>query len=353
VLPANRLPAAVAFISATLGFGGAISLPASAWVAQHYGYHVLFAMAGTLGVVALAMVWWLVPASTERTPGTFDLPGAIALALGLAGVLLAVSKGSEWGWTSSGTLGCGIGGLAVLIGFGFYEVRLASPLVDLRVAARPAVLLTNLASIALGFALFASSVAIPELLELPTTTGVGPGQTVFIASLCLVPGGFAMMAMAPVAARTITRYGARFCLALGGGVIVLSYLFATFFATQLWEIVVINILSGLGVGLAYSSMPTLIMRAVPSTETAAANGLNALMRSLGTTSAAAVIGLVLVANSSLKGGITFPSPFGFQLGFVLGGAAAVVSVVITLFIPTRLSSYAHVALPPKVVDLPT
>jgi len=306
---------------------------------------VLFWTAAALGVVVFALVATLVPVSTLKTPGRFDLPGAIGLAVGLTGLLLAVSKGNDWGWASTSTLVSGLAGLAVLVAWGAYQLRVASPLVDLRVAVRPAVLLTNLASVALGFALFGSNVSLPQLLELPAETGVGLGQTVMVASLCLAPSGVVMMFMAPVAARATARFGARLCLVVGGAIIVVSYAVAALAFREVWQIVLVSVLIGFGIGLAYAAMPTLIMHAVPATETAAANGLNTLMRSLGTTSASAVVGLLLTANSVPFGDASVPTEAGFRLTFVLGGAVALVSVLLALAIPRREPEYERVALP--------
>jgi len=344
-LPAERLGGAVALVSATLGFGGAIGLPLSAYISVTFDWHVLFWTAAALGVVVFALVATLVPVSTLKTPGRFDLPGAIGLAVGLTGLLLAVSKGNDWGWASTSTLVSGLAGLVVLVAWGAYQLRVASPLVDLRVAVRPAVLLTNLASVALGFALFGSNVSLPQLLELPAETGVGLGQTVMVASLCLAPSGVVMMFMAPVAARATARFGARLCLVVGGAIIVVSYAVAALAFREVWQIVLVSVLIGFGIGLAYAAMPTLIMHAVPATETAAANGLNTLMRSLGTTSASAVVGLLLTANSVPFGDASVPTEAGFRLTFVLGGAVALVSVLLALAIPRREPEYERVALP--------
>ena len=110
---------------------------------------------------------WIVPVSVLRTPGRFDYVGTAGLAIGLTGILLAISRGNEWGWLSAPTLALGLGGIAVLLVWGWFELRIAEPLLDLRIAARRPVLLTNLASIGMGFALFSSNVVFPQILELP------------------------------------------------------------------------------------------------------------------------------------------------------------------------------------------
>jgi Na+/melibiose symporter-like transporter len=80
-------------------------------------------------------------------------------------------------------------------------------------------------------------------------------------------------------------------------------------------------------------MPMLIMRSVPQSETGASNGLNALFRQLGTSTAAAVTAAILASLSFEAGGQQVPSADAFQLAFVLGGIAALVALVLALFIP--------------------
>ena len=203
---------------------------------------------------------------------------------------------------------------------------------DLRVSARAPVLLTNLASIAMGFALFSSQIAFPQLLELPLAVG-GLGMPLLQASLFLMPAGLAMLAMSPVAGRLGRRWGPRPLLVLGAAVMATGYAVAVLADLHAGHILVINVLIGIGIGLGYAAMPTLIMRAVPASETGAANGLNTLMRSLGTATAAAVIAAVLTRHSVDIGGVAVPSTPGFHAAFLFGLGAAVLCTVIAIFIP--------------------
>ncbi len=334
VLHADRLGSAIALVSATLGVGGALGLPVSALVSEHFDWHVLFWLAAALGAANVVLVLAFVPVSVLRTPGRLDVPGAVGLAAGLLGILIAVSRGNDWGWLSPLTLAFGLGGLVVLVLWGVFELRVSSPLVDLRVAARPAVLLTNLASIAMGFALFASNIALPQLLELPLATGVGLGLSLLVASLVLMPSGLVMMIISPAAARLSERFGAQSLLAAGSVLLLASYMLSLVLMTQWWHILLVNVVIGLGIGLGYAAMPTLIMQAVPATETAAANGLNALMRSLGTSVASAVVGAILAEYSVSFHGETVPTVTGFRLTFVIGAAASAVAAVLAI-LPRR------------------
>ncbi|WP_251857905.1 MFS transporter [Herbiconiux sp. L3-i23] len=348
VLHEDRLGGAIALMSATLGVGGAIGLPISAIVSENLDWHALFWLAAALGSLNLVLVLAVVPVSVIRTPGRFDWLGAIGLTIGLGTLLLALSRGNEWGWGSPITLGLAGGGVAVLAIWGALELRTRDPLVDLRVAARPPVLLTNLASVAFGFALFSANIVFPQLLELPVATGVGLGLGLLAASLVLMPSGLTMMVMAPIAARLQRRFGPRLLLITGALILVVSYGISYFFAVGWWQVLVINVLIGVGIGLGYAAMPTLIMRAVPATETAAANGLNSLMRSLGTSLASAAIGALLAVYSVEVDGVQLPTAEGFQLTFVFGAAAALAGALLAVFIPQRAEGDARPSLPDGV-----
>ena len=343
VIHPKNLGGAVALVSATLGIGGAVGLPVAAVIAENFSWHYLFWLATALSIVALLLVWRIVPVSTLRTAGRFDFVGAVGLGVGLIGILLGVSKGTEWGWTSPGILTLLIGGLVVLVLWGFFELRTPHALIDLRVAARRPVLLTNLASISVGFAFFITSASLPILLEAPTTTGVAFGLPLLVASLCLMPLGIVMFFTSPIAARLSNSKGPRTSLILGAGIIAVTFGAGIFLTDQIWHVILISTFVGLGVGFAYAAMPTLIMSAVPPTETAAANGLNSVMRTLGSTVAATIVGVILSTQVVESGGISIPTTGAFQLSFAIGAGVALVGVVIALFIPKRKPSYENTA----------
>ncbi|WP_203136833.1 MFS transporter [Microbacterium sp. JZ31] len=346
VLPPAHLGTAVALMSATMGVGGAVGMPASALIVEHLDWHVLFWLAAALGVVALVLVALFVPPSTLRTRGRFDFVGAAGLAAGLVGLLLAISRGADWGWLSPVTLGSGIGGLAILLLWGWYQLRVAEPLLDLRVAARPTVLFTNLAAIGMGFALFGTNVTLPQLLELPVESGSGLGQTLFVTSLIVMPSGLVMMVISPLSGWLERTLGGRFMLAFGTGAVAVSYLFLLLWSTEVWHLLVANILIGVGVGFSFAAMPMLIMRAVPSHETGASNGINALFRSLGTSIASAVMAAVLASMTIDFEGTPVPTHDAFDVCFWLGAGAAVAACLLSLLIP-RHPHVEHASIPDR------
>ncbi|CAM5511531.1 Putative multidrug resistance protein MdtD [Streptomyces afghaniensis] len=334
-LPAERLGSATALMSASLGVGGALGLPAAALIADNFDWHALFWASAGLGVVALVLVPALVPESAVRTGGRFDLVGGVGMAAGLVCLLLAISKGADWGWSSGTTVGLFAAAVVVLLVWGRWELRVREPLVDLRTTARRQVLVTNLASIAVGFAMFAMSLVIPQLLQLPEATGYGLGRSLLVAGLTMAPSGLVMMATAPVSAALSKAKGPKITLMTGALIVAAGYGLNIVLMSELWHFVLVTCVIGAGIGFTYGAMPALIMSAVPASETGAANSLNTLMRSIGTSTASAVAGVILAQMTTAFGQTALPSQDGFKVVLAIGAGAALLAFAVASFIPRQ------------------
>ncbi|APY88566.1 MFS transporter [Streptomyces alfalfae] len=333
-LPREKLGSAMALMSSSIGVGGGLALPLAALTAQHADWHALFFGAAGLGVLSMLLTVAFVPESPMRAAGTFDVLGALGLSAGLVLFLLPITKGSDWGWSSGTTLGLFTAAAVVLVLWGVMELRVKAPLVDLRTTARRAVLFTNLASIMVGVAFYAVSLVLPQLLQLPSATGYGLGQSMVVAGLCVMPLGLTMMFTAPVYARLSAKYGPKTTLILGMLIIAVGYGAGLGLMSAAWQTIIIAVVLGAGIGLAYSSLPALIIGSVDASETGAANGLNTLMRSIGTSVSSAVIGMVLANTADHVGGVAVPTMHGFRVSFLIATAAVVIGLVFALFLPS-------------------
>jgi MFS family permease len=344
MLPRERLGSAMALMSSSIGVGGGLALPAAALVAQHTNWHALFYGAAGLGVLAIVLTLLVVPESSARAKGSFDLLGALGLSAGLVLLLLPITKGRDWGWTSTTTLGLFGASAAVLLLWGVLELRLKAPLVDLRTTARPAVLFTNLTSIMVGVSFYVVSLVLPQLLQLPKATGYGLGQSMVVAGLLVAPLGLTMMFTAPVYARLSAKYGPKVTLIIGMVIIGIGYGAGLGLMSAPWQSAVIAVILGAGIGLAYSSLPALIVGAVPASETGAANGLNTLMRSIGTSVSSAVIGMVLANTAHNVGGMAIPTMHGFRLSFLIATGAVALGLLMALCLPRQKRPAQHTQL---------
>ncbi|MFC8284518.1 MFS transporter [Streptomyces cyaneofuscatus] len=339
VVPAQKLGPSIAIMSASMGVGGALGLPFAAAIAENTSWRVLFWVVAVLALAVGALILALVPADRPATAaaGRFDLPGAIGLGAALIALLLAVSKGADWGWGSATTLTLFAAALILLPTWGWWELRLSDPLVDLRVTARPQVLMTNTASVLVGFAMYAQSLVVPQLLQLPEATGYGLGRSMLAMGLWMAPAGLMMMAMSPVGAKLSAAKGPKVTLAVGSLLIAAGYGLSVplIGSGSPWSLLIVTLVCNSGVGFAYGAMPALIMSAVPPSETASANSFNALMRSIGTSFAAAVIGVVLARMTTDFGGIPLASENGFRVAMLIGCGVGLAAAVVAALIPVR------------------
>ncbi|MFZ4284246.1 MFS transporter [Streptomyces rhizosphaericola] len=339
VVPAEKLGPSIAIMSASMGVGGALGLPFAAAVAENTSWRVLFWVVAVLALAVGALIAALVPADrpAAAAAGRFDLPGAIGLGAGLIALLLAVSKGADWGWSSATTLTLFAAALVLLPAWARWELRLRDPLVDLRVTVRPQVLMTNTASVLVGFAMYAQSLVIPQLLQLPEATGYGLGRSMLAMGLWMAPAGLMMMVMSPLGAKLSAAKGPKVTLAVGSLVIAAGYGLSVplINSGSPWSLLLVTLVCNSGVGFAYGAMPALIMSAVPASETASANSFNALMRSIGTSFAAAVIGVVLARMTTDFGGFPLPSENGFRTAMLIGCGVGLAAAVVAALIPVR------------------
>ncbi|WP_431309335.1 MFS transporter [Gordonia sesuvii] len=345
IVPPRHLGSSVGTMSASLGIGGALGLPFAAAIAQQVSWHALFWACGAAALAGALGIALTVPESPTRTGGRFDLLGAIGLAAMLVFLLLPLSKGSTWGWASPLTLGMFAAFVVVGVVWWFVERRGSNPLIDLHVATQRPVLLTNIASIATGFAFYSMQLIPIQLLMAPTSGPDGLGLDMLTASLVLAPSGILMFVFSHVSARLTAAFGPRVSLATGGVVIGAGYIVFIVALSGPWTMnwgimLAVACFIGAGLGVAYSAMPALIMQSVRVEQTGEANGVNALMRVVGTSTSAAVVGMILtwsmLSVPDADGTpVSVPSETGYLWASGISLGACVLAIVLALAIPRR------------------
>lgn len=248
-------------------------------------------------------------------------------------MLLAISKGGSWGWRSEPVLVLFLAAVLLLAFWMPYQLKSGHPMVNLRITTRRLVLMTNLASLLVGFAMFANMLLTTQQLQLPAATGYGFELSVFTAGLCMVPSGLAMVIFAPVAGAIIRNFGGRTALMTGAGVMIIGYIGRVFFHDSVAWVITGSPVVAVGTAVAYGAMPTLIMGAVPITETASANGLNNLVLSIGTSTSSAVVATILTSVTMPLGSAMLPSFDAFRDAFCTAALACSACITAAFFIP--------------------
>jgi MFS family permease len=332
-LPIEKVGSAVALVSATMGIGSALGLPLAGVLFESLGWSSIFWVSAVAGALLLLAVVLVVPESKVRTHGRFDYAGAVVLSGAMAALLLAITKGGAWGWVSEPILLLFLAAAILLVALVPYELKVTQPMVDLRTSARLPVLMTNLASLLIGFSMFINMLVTTQQLQLPAVTGYGFELSVITAGLCMVPSGLAMVVFAPLSGRIIRNFGGKTALMAGALVMILGYVGRVFLYDSIAWVIIGSTVVGVGTAIAYAAMPTLIMGAVPITETASANGLNSLVRFIGTSTSSAALAALFTSVTMMVGDIQFPSFDAFRNIFWLAAAASAASMLAAAFIP--------------------
>ncbi|WP_055563116.1 MFS transporter [Streptomyces atriruber] len=332
-----KLPGAMALVSGTLAFGSGLALVGAGLLTQGSDpdYHRVFWLAVVLAVVALVGVVLAVPASRSKTGGRTDWLGAGTLALLLVLLLLPISQGHEWGWTSGRTLGSFAGAVVMAGVWVLTELRVKEPMVDMKMFAHRPVLFTNLAGLLLGFAMFAQFIGVSYLVQMPEDiAGYGFGASVLGASVVyLLPTTIVSLLGAQFGGILVRRAGARVTLAVGAAFGVIGFAWLTLAHGTSASVIGAGMVIGLAISFGYASMPALIVASVPAHQTGIANGINSISRSVGSAVASAMITSLLASKTiPLPAGMpALPQESQFTLSFAVAGGAFVLVVAVALF----------------------
>ena len=248
-------------------------------------------------------------------------------------LLLPLSEAAVWGWGAPRTIGLLAVAAVLLVSFVLIERRRASPLVDITANVNPALLRTNIASLCVGFALFASFIGTAAYVQARSLPGTASARPSSSAACACCPAGYGMLALSPVSAQMTRRFGPKITLCTGSLVVAAGFVIRIVLTGHLWEIVLGTTVAGAGTGIAYAAMPALIALGAPHSELAAANGLNTLSRASGSSLASAVGGTILASSVVVVGGVALPSLTAYRLLFTLCTVAAVLGACIALVVP--------------------
>lgn len=324
-LPEDRLMRAMAVLSGTLGFGGGIGLVVvGLLMSGDVGYHRVFWLTTVFTILVIVAVVLLVPSRPGHRVGTIDWAGAAGLAIGLSGVLLAITQAHVWGWLSVRIIGCGVIGVTSLGLWWWWERRCAQPLVSTSMLARRPILLTNIATVLVGMGLYFAFLGLTGFVEAPVRSGYGFGATVLAASVVfLLPGAFAGFLTSLASGRYIDRFGARAVLIAGAAAGAAGFVLLATAHSAPWQVIAAGVLANAYISLAYGALPALVVREVAAGETGVATSMNAIARTIGSSIAAAIVALLLARSTN---GYTPESSY--TLIFGLGAGTAVLAMVL-------------------------
>ena len=200
--PSRERGQAMGILAGVIGIAPVLALNLAGVLVGVFGWRSVFWFSPILGAVVLAGAALVLKPSTpsvEREP--FDVPGALLIGAGLFSILLALSRGEAWGWTSPATISAGLVGVVGLKGFLLRERLARHPMLDLGLFRLRTVSTANAASLLSSSALFGS------LILLPFYFTVVLGYDEQRVGLAITPVAASFVIVAPLAGRMVHRLG--------------------------------------------------------------------------------------------------------------------------------------------------
>jgi len=277
---------------ATVGAAIAIGPVAGGEILAHFWYGAIFLLNVPLGLLAFALVFFLVPESRSPQQERFDTIGLTLGTVGLTALTLAIIEGPVWGWRAAGTIGAFLLAAGLLVGFVWYELRTTHPLFDVRIYRNKAFSAGALAITTNFFLLFGFIFLITQYFQLVR------GYSPLSAGLRTLPFSGVVVVSTPLGAALAARIGAKYVVPLG----LLTMAGAlTWMSTQspsaayLGPVVGSMMLLALGFSLISAPSTAVTMAVLEPHQIGSGAAVNETNRELGGTLGVAVIGSVFAS----------------------------------------------------------
>lgn len=328
-LPPGQTQVAVGVVIALFTGGGIVGMLIAGPIAEGLSWHWMFALP-TLAIIAATLVLTrLMPHDPPvQSDNRIDWPGVILLSATLLAFMLGLVT-----VTSGGLPPFAVGAIAVVVaalatGWVVVERRAASPMVDLRMLAKPAMwnssVLTFFITISSGMVLF----LLPPLLAV-SADGYGFGASTTEIGLFLLPGAIAGAVSDSVGGYAARRFGPRAVVIVGAVVMAATLIGLASLHTGAWQLVIAKMLVAFAAGVGTTALVASTATAVATSDTGIATSLLVVTRVIGSALGIQVGGAILAAGADPVSGL--PTESAFVTGFVISGLVAVLSLFVVRF----------------------
>ena len=324
VFPAKRIPTAIGALSAIMAVGSGLGTVIAGPISAAIGWRGLFLLPLVLALTGLVLGARGMVESGIRTAGRIHALPAVLLSGWLVALLLPLSAGNLWGWSSPITLGLFAVAAVLAVVWVMVELRSDSPLVDMRMMRLPAIWTTNVTAILTGAAMFGAWAYLPRIVEAPAADGFGLGGTASLAGLIMLPMLVTMASVGFVAGPLSKVLPFKAQLVIGALVSSAGVLSVALFHGSAVQLAVAAGLLGLGTGLATAATPNLIVRAVRADQVGIATGMNANIRTIGGALGTTVYAAAIGASAAVGGA---PPESGYVTAFVIGATLAAAAAI--------------------------
>ena len=323
--PRKLVPRAQGVISAIQLSGSALGLLGGAVVTNDFGWQGNYHIAIPVIAVLTLLIYFLVRESPNKKPGvSLDYVGSAWLGASLIAIVLGLSEGTSWGWTSTPILALLIGGPVMIVPLALYERRLAEPVLDLKLLGQRNVMVANLLVVSFGLVSGIAFQALVYALELPTPSGFG--ISVVEVGLLLLPLVVIVLPVALGVGTAIPKRGVKPFLYLGSILVTAGFLLLSTY-TSPEQIEGYLMVYAFGAGMMSVSIQNLLVLSIAKSEMSLGTSLNTAFKYVGQTLGAPAAGAVLstfVASYSVSGQVlSLPTRAAFHFCFDIAVVAFV------------------------------
>ncbi len=258
---------------------GGLSGPALSGILIHYfGWHSIFLPSVPIALAGAYFAYKLLPSHTlTKENFKFDYLGFAYFTVAILALLLAISEGHTWGWTSLKILSLGL--ITLVFGTLFYlrDHNIDYPMINLKLFKIREFTFGNLAVMTSYMAMFTNSVLLPFYLQ--EILNYSPMKT----GLMILAYAGVLSVTAPLAGRYAGKHGSKHITLLGAATYILALaLFITFDEnTPMQAIILVSGFMGIANGLFQSPSNTAILSSIPKTEIGVGSGILSLCRNVG------------------------------------------------------------------------
>jgi MFS family permease len=374
VMPRSWIPVTIGFLGSGLGVAVVGAPLIGGLLAETYSWRSLFWFMVGYMVVAIPLFALAVPESRVRVKQRLDILGVVLIGAGLTGVLLYLSEGSSWGWSSPGNLGSLAGGLVLLAAFIWWEGRISYPAIELRLLrsrnlsqllaltffftaaytgpAYAASYMFQIGKQQVEGGVLAAAAAqthtplsvLAKAITFRGNIGYAPGFDLFQYALhVLLWGSLATIILGPAAGAWSRRIGARRPLLAGLAVELIGLVGLVIWHGDWLQYAIFFVLVNIAAGLFYGTAPNILLDVVPAGQQGISGGIYTGIGPVASAFMSAIMTSILVRFSfqtvavTPKGTVVSDIPqvytaTGYGWVFVVCAVAAVIAMVFAVLI---------------------
>lgn len=331
--PRSLVPRAQGIIAATQVAGGGAGLIGGAAVANVYGWQGNYHIAIPFLVVLSVLIIFLLRESPNRKPGIkLDYLGAAWLGTALTAIVLGLSEGASWGWTSAPALGLVLGGGILIIPLTLYEARLSEPILNTKLLRERNVMLSNIFVLTYGVSLFLMFQSVTYILEVSPPSGFG--FSIVDTGYYLLPLVVVLLPVSYATGALISKYGVKRFFYLGSILgAASSFLLSTYSSAE--SLIPLIVVFAASIGMVSVSSQNLLVLSVRKSEMGIGASMNSVFRYVGNSLGAPIAGALLstfVSTYSVAGqAVSLPTRAAFQYCFYVAVVGFIIIGFLTIF----------------------